>query len=127
MADLGTVFTGLVGGGLLTGVVALIDAVRKHRREKSRSDVHIVDSAVKLLEPYEREVLKLQGDVEQARATAQATTVELEQARRTVTAVQAQLSDAQEQVANAQAEVRVLRTQVKVLSEQLAKYQNGGT
>lgn len=104
-----TVFAALGASGGIGAVWTVYDGIRKGRAAKRAGDQAgqqiIVDSAIKLLDPYKQELRELKAQQAADRTTITALTAELDVARR-------DLKDLTERFTSLEAEATWLRTQV---------------
>lgn len=115
--------SGLVA--LVVAVIAVIDGVRRGKKW-SLSQLQIVNtSAVALAESLREQTESLEGRLKAATNRAEDLDGKLRSANRKVDELQRQHDQMGEQLADAQAEVRVLRGQVKNLTQELDR-RNGG-
>lgn len=105
-----TLLIGLVSAG--AWIVGLYQVVQGIRARSAEGDRVIVKSAVELLKEHKEEAAQLKRDLTEAKTTIENLTGQLEMATN-------QVHDLTEQLGDAQAEVRLLRLQVKTMSQQL--------
>ncbi len=98
--------------GVGTAFIALFQGYDWWKNKQSKSSINIVDSAIQLLKPYQQEV-------EELRASLQKANTQIYDLTQTLNAAETRANILNNRLADAQSEVGYLRTQVKILSQQL--------
>jgi chromosome segregation ATPase len=111
---------------LVVAAFAVIDGVRRGKKW-SLNQLQIVNtSAVKLAESLREQTESLEGRLKTATDRADTLSEQLRRANTQVDDLKRQHDQMGEQLADAQAEVRVLRGQVKTLTQELDRRNNTG-
>ncbi|AHH98346.1 hypothetical protein [Kutzneria albida] len=122
LQDLGVWF-GILGGGggLLGGLYAAIDSIRKRRKMSIDQAGMVANSAISLVNQLEQRAKTLETQLGMANQRADDLSEKLRAANQRADDLQEKHDNMSEQLSGAQAEVRVLRGQVKFLMVELDK------
>jgi septal ring factor EnvC (AmiA/AmiB activator) len=112
------------GGGLLGGVYAAIDSIRKRRKLSIDQAGMVTNSAIQLVKQVEERAGMLEQQLKNANQRADDLEQKLTTANTRAETLQHAHDQVAEQLTNAQAEIRVLRGQVKYLTAELDKRGN---
>jgi chromosome segregation ATPase len=112
---------GALGG--FGGAWALVDGILRRRKMSVEQGQIVTGTAVKLVEALETRAKTLETQLEHANLRADDLDTKLRGANEQVDGLRRSHDEMSERLADAQAEVRVLRGQVKMLTEELDRRQ----